>query len=56
MTRVLGRYYKYYKKIDSTQLEILREIENKSIKNGELVIAEIQENGIRNTWKTVVYR
>ena len=55
-TKFLGRNIEIFKQIDSTQLEILRRIENKTIKNGEIVLAEKQTKGIRNTWKKVVYR
>ena len=36
----------YLKKIDSTQLEILRRIEKNNIQDREIVVAEIQTNGI----------
>ena len=55
-TKFLGRNIEVFKQIDSTQLEILRRIENKTIKNGEIVLAEKQTKGMRNTWKKVVYR
>ena len=44
-TKYLGRNIIYYKSIDSTQDEIWRLIENNNIKNGTLVIADIQTNG-----------
>ncbi len=46
----------YLKKIDSTQLEILRRIEKNNIQDREIVVAEIQTNGIRHTWEKMVYR
>ena len=55
-TKFLGRNIEIFKQIDSTQIEILRRIENKTIKNGEIVLAEKQTKGMRNTWKKVVYR
>lgn len=44
-TSFLGRNCIFYKKIDSTQTEIWRLLKNKEIKNGTLVIADIQTNG-----------
>ena len=44
-TKFLGRNFKYYKEIDSTQNEIWRFIENGNIENGQLVMAEIQTKG-----------
>lgn len=44
-TNFLGREYIFYKEIDSTQNEIWRLVESKSIKNGTLVMADIQTNG-----------
>ena len=43
-TKILGKNVMYYESIDSTQLEILRKIDN--IPNGTIVIADIQTNGI----------
>ena len=54
-TNFLGRKLSFYEKIDSTQSEIWRRIENKTIKNGEIVIADIQTNGKGThgrTWHT----
>jgi BirA family biotin operon repressor/biotin-[acetyl-CoA-carboxylase] ligase len=45
-TNFLGRNFKFYKEIDSTQNEIYRLIESKTIKNGTLIMADIQTNGI----------
>ncbi len=45
-TKILGKNVEYYEKIDSTQLEVWRRIENKNIKNGTLIIANIQTAGI----------
>lgn len=42
----LGNNNFYYETIDSTQKEIWRRIENNTIKNGTLVIADIQTDGI----------
>lgn len=44
-TNFLGRNIIYYKEIDSTQSEIWRLIQDKTITNGTLVIAEIQTKG-----------
>ena len=44
-TKFLGRNSIFYSKIDSTQNEIWRLIENKEAKNGTLVMADIQTNG-----------
>lgn len=44
-TNFLGRNIIFYKEIDSTQSEIWRLVENKSIEDGSLVIADIQTNG-----------
>lgn len=44
-TDFLGKNTIYYKEIDSTQNEIYRLIKNNSIKNGTLVMADIQTNG-----------
>ena len=44
-TKFLGRKFKYYKEIDSTQSEIWRLIENENIENGQLVMADIQTKG-----------
>ena len=45
-TKYLGKMISFYEKIDSTQKEIWRKIKSESIKTGELIIAEIQTNGI----------
>lgn len=44
-TKYLGRDFIFYNQIDSTQNEIFRRIENNNIKNGTLVMADIQTNG-----------
>lgn len=44
-TNFLGKNFIFYEEIDSTQSEIHRLIENKKIKNGTLVMANIQTNG-----------
>lgn len=48
-TKFLGRTLTYFEIIDSTQLEILRRIENNTIKNGEIIIANLQTDGKRNS-------
>lgn len=55
-TNYLGKNVSFYESIDSTQLEIWRRIENKTIKNGDLVLTQIQTKGIRNTWESVAHR
>ena len=55
-TKFLGRNCIYYKNIDSTQAEIFRNIKEKSIINGKLVLADLQYSGQRNSWQTMVYR
>lgn len=49
-TKFLGRDFYYFESLDSTQFEIYRKIENGTIKDGTLVLAKMQNNGIRNTW------
>ena len=54
-TKILARNYKYYEKIDSTQKEIWRLVENDNIENGTLIIANMQTNGVGThgrTWHT----
>ena len=48
--------FEFFEKIDSTQSEILRRIEKNTIENGKVIIADIQTNGIRNTWEKMVHR
>ena len=55
-TKFLGQNVSYYETIDSTQLEIWRRIEKNSIENGTIILADIQTNGKRNTWKKMAYR
>lgn len=54
-TKFLGRKLIYYQEIDSTQLEVWRRIEKNTIKNGTIILADIQTNGKRNTWKKMAY-
>ena len=44
-TNYLGKEFIYYKEIDSTQDEIWRRIKNNNIKNGTIIMADIQTNG-----------
>lgn len=44
-TKILAQNMMYYLQIDSTQDEIWRLVKNKTIKNGTLVLAEIQTAG-----------
>ena len=55
-TNFIGKEIIYYHKIDSTQMEIWRRVENNQIKNGTIVIADIQTQGKRNTRKSMAYR
>lgn len=45
-TKFLGRSITHYNEIDSTQSEVWRRIKESTIKNGELIIADIQTKGI----------
>ena len=49
-TNYLGRNVIFYEKINSTQSEIWKKIENNTIKNGEVIVAKKQTKGIRNAW------
>lgn len=54
-TKFLGKNIYHYEKIDSTQKEIWRKIEKKQIKNGTIILADIQTGGIGThgrTWYT----
>lgn len=54
-TKYLGRKFDNYEKIDSTQDEIWRRIENENIISGETVFSEIQTNSYGThgrTWYT----
>lgn len=44
-SKILGREVSFYPEIDSTQSEIWRRIENHTITNGSVVIADIQTQG-----------
>lgn len=44
-TNILGRNVSFYPEIDSTQREIWRRIENNTIVNGSIIIADIQTKG-----------
>ncbi len=55
-TEFLGRNIIYYEEIDSTQLEVWRQIEENIIPNGTIVMADKQTKGKRNTWQKMVYR
>ena len=55
VTKVLGSEIFYYKKIDSTQKEIWRRIVTEKIKNGTIIIADVQTQAIGThgrTWNT----
>lgn len=45
-TKFIGRDFQYFEELDSTQLEVLRQIENKKIKDGSLILTKLQTNGI----------
>lgn len=51
-TKTIGRNLIQYREIDSTQKEIWRRIENGSIKNGTIVLTDIQTNGIGTHGRT----
>jgi BirA family biotin operon repressor/biotin-[acetyl-CoA-carboxylase] ligase len=54
-TNFLGKNFKFYKEIDSTQSEIYRLIEKNEIQNGTVIMADIQTNGKGThgrTWHT----
>ncbi len=44
-TEILGQKVIYYNKIDSTQEEMWRQIQNNNLENGTIIIADIQTNG-----------
>ncbi len=54
-TKFLGRNVIYYKEIDSTQLEVWRQVEKGKIENGTIILADTQTNGKRNTWQKMAY-
>ena len=54
-TKYLGKDLFYFHEINSTQLEIWRRIRANAIDNGTVIIADIQTEGKRNTWKGLVY-
>ena len=45
-TKYLGQKIIYYNQLDSTQKEIWRRIENDNIENGNIIVAQIQTDGI----------
>lgn len=45
-TKTIARNLVKYREIDSTQKEIWRRIESNNVKNGTIVLADIQTNGI----------
>ena len=47
----LGKKLIHFKEIDSTQLEIFRQIKTNKIENGTVILTDIQTNGMRYTWK-----
>ena len=54
-TKFLGKNIEHYKEIDSTQSEIWRRIEKNNIKNGTIILADIQTDGIGThgrIWRT----
>lgn len=55
-TNFLGKNIFCYERIDSTQSEIWRRIENRNIQNGDLISSQIQTKGIRNSWEKMAYR
>lgn len=55
-TKFLGRNVRYYEEIDSTQSEVWRQVEKNTIKNGTIVLADMQTKGKRNPWQKVAHR
>ena len=55
-TKFLGRNVIYYEEIDSTQSEVWRLVEKNMIKNGTIILADIQTKGRRNAWQKMVHR
>ena len=54
-TKLIGKNKTFYETLDSTQLEILRRIENNQIENGTIIIANKQTSGKGThgrTWHT----
>lgn len=54
--KFLGNKIIHYKTINSTQLEIWKRVEENNIKNGTVIMADIQTNGKRNSWKNLAHR
>lgn len=54
-TQFLGKNVIYYEEIDSTQLEVWRQVEKDTISNGTIILADRQTKGKRNTWKKMAY-
>lgn len=55
-TKTIGQNAIHYKKIDSTQKEIWRQIENQNAKSGDLITADIQTNGIGTHRQNMAHR
>lgn len=55
-TKYLIKEVYHYPQIDSTQLEIWRRMKANTITNGTVIMADIQTNAKRYTWKSLVYR
>lgn len=45
-TSYLGKNCVFFKTIDSTQAEVWRKVRKKTIKNGEIIVADLQTRGI----------
>lgn len=54
-TKFLGQDAIFYPEIDSTQLEVWRRIEKNEIKNGTIILADVQTNGKRHTWEKMAH-
>lgn len=55
VTKIIGSEIYYYKEIDSTQKEVWRRLEKNNIKNGTIIMADIQTAGVGThgrTWYT----
>lgn len=55
-TNYLGQDAIFYEIIDSTQKEICRRVQKQDIKNGQLILAQLQTDAIRNSWKKMAHR
>ena len=54
--KFLGNEIIHYNTINSTQTEIWKRIEDNNIENGTVIMADIQTDGKRNSWKNLAHR